>query len=80
MSEEKGIAAVDREMLAANIARVRERIATAAARAGRRPEEITLVAVSKTHPAAAVVAAWELGLREFGENRVEEANPKIAEV
>ena len=62
------------------LAQVRERIARAAQRAGRSVDEITLVAVSKGHPAEAVVAAWRLGVRDFGENRVEEAEPKIARV
>ncbi|NPA90038.1 MAG: YggS family pyridoxal phosphate-dependent enzyme [Chloroflexi bacterium] len=59
---------------------VRERIALAAARAHRSPQDITLVAVSKGHPPEAVVAAYHLGVRDFGENRVEEADPKIHRV
>ncbi len=66
--------------IAQRLAEVRERIARAAARAGRSPEEITLVAVSKGHPPEAVVEAYRLGLRDFGENRVEEAEVKIAAV
>jgi PLP dependent protein len=62
------------------IAAVRERIARAAARAGRRPEQVTLVAVSKTFPAEAVRAAFAAGLREFGENRVQEAEKKAEEL
>jgi hypothetical protein len=58
------------------IAAVQERIAAAARRAGRDPADVTLVAVTKTQPAEAVVAAWRAGLRVFGENRVEEAAPK----
>ncbi len=49
------------ECIADNLARMRERIAEAAIRAGRRPEEVTLVAVSKTHPAEAVAAALAAG-------------------
>jgi pyridoxal phosphate enzyme (YggS family) len=67
--------------IAANLARVRQRIMRAAERAGRRANEITLVAVSKTFPAEAVLAAYEAGLREFGENRVQEfeaKQPKLA--
>jgi pyridoxal phosphate enzyme (YggS family) len=67
--------------IAENLARVRERIARAAERAGRRADEITLVAVSKTFPAEAILAAYEAGLREFGENRVQEfesKQPKLA--
>lgn len=55
-----------------NLLRIRERIATAAQRAGRRSEEITLIGVSKTHPAEAIRAAYAAGLRDFGENRVQE--------
>ena len=59
-----------------NLERVRERIERAAARASRRPEEITIVAVSKTFPAEAIHAAYDLGLRHFGENRVQEFEGK----
>jgi pyridoxal phosphate enzyme (YggS family) len=59
-----------------NIQRVRESMARAAARAGRRVEEITLLAVSKTFPAEAIRAAFEVGLRHFGENRVQEWESK----
>ncbi len=52
--------------------RVQERIFLAAERAGRRAEEITLIGVSKTHPAEAIREAYEAGLRHFGENRVQE--------
>jgi pyridoxal phosphate enzyme (YggS family) len=60
-----------------NIAMLRERISSAARRAGRSPAEISLVAVTKTVPAEKIAEAWEAGLREFGENRVQEAEPKI---
>jgi pyridoxal phosphate enzyme (YggS family) len=55
-----------------NIAGVRERVAEAARRAGRRPEEIALMAVSKTHPPERIREAHAAGLRLFGENRVQE--------
>ena len=55
-----------------NIAAIRERIASAARRAGRRPEEIALMAVSKTHPPERIREAHAAGLRLFGENRVQE--------
>jgi pyridoxal phosphate enzyme (YggS family) len=55
-----------------NLQRVQERIATAAQRAGRPAEEITLIGVSKTHPASAIREAYDAGLRHFGENRVQE--------
>ena len=63
-----------------NLTEVRERIASAATRAGRSPDDITLVAVGKTQPAEAIVAAYHEGLRHFGENRVEEAKTKIPQV
>ncbi|MFQ6001942.1 MAG: YggS family pyridoxal phosphate-dependent enzyme [Anaerolineae bacterium] len=62
--------------IAANLERVRERMADAARRAGRNPEEITLVAVTKTIEPAIVKQAIALGLRDFGENRVQEAEWK----
>ncbi len=64
----------------ANLTRVRDRIAAAAQRGGRGPEEVTLVAVTKTHPARVVAAAYAAGLRDFGENRLEEASAKIPTV
>ena len=60
-----------------NLARVRDRIASAAATAGRLASGITLVAVSKTKPAEAVSAALAAGQRIFGENRVQEAAGKF---
>jgi len=61
-----------------NIARVREQIALAAQRAGRRPDEIALMAVTKTHPAAKIREAYQGGLQLFGENRVQEFAGKAA--
>lgn len=58
--------------IAENIARVRERIEAAARRAGRSPDEIRLMAVTKTHPAERIREAHRAGLRLFGENRVQE--------
>jgi PLP dependent protein len=55
-----------------NLLQVQERIFSAAQRAGRRGEEITLIGVSKTHPAEAIREAYAAGLRHFGENRVQE--------
>ncbi len=60
-----------------NIRAVRERIEKACAKAGRRPEEISLVAVSKTVPAERLREAVDAGLTLFGENRLQEAAPKI---
>jgi hypothetical protein len=65
-------------VIAKRVAAVRERIARAAARAGRRETDVLLVAISKTHPAEAVRAAFDAGVRDFGENRVQEAERKIA--
>jgi len=65
-------------VIAARVDSVRERIARAAARAGRSPDEITLVAVSKTHPPERIREAFAAGLRHFGENKVQEAEGKIA--
>jgi pyridoxal phosphate enzyme (YggS family) len=61
-----------------NLLRIQERIAAAAQRAGRRPEDITLIAVSKTHPAEAIRSSYEAGIRHFGENRVQEWEGKRA--
>jgi pyridoxal phosphate enzyme (YggS family) len=63
---------MSQDSLRENLFRVQERIAVAAHRAGRRPEEITLVGVSKMHPAEAIHEAYKAGLRHFGENRVQE--------
>jgi len=63
-----------------NLELVRERIEHAAARAGRRAEEITLVAITKTFPASVIREAYELGLRHFGENYVQEFETKAPEV
>lgn len=69
-----------RSELAENLAMVRERIDRAAARAGRRSEEITLVAVSKTHSARKIRDLYEAGVRHFAENRVQERESKLAQV
>lgn len=64
--------------IADNIMAVRERIASAAQRAGRSIDDITLVAVTKTHAPASVEAALAAGIQDCGENRVQEAEEKIA--
>jgi pyridoxal phosphate enzyme (YggS family) len=66
--------------IAENLARVRERIAEAAAKAGRAADEIALVAITKTHPAEKVRVAIEAGQTLFGESRVQEARAKIPEL
>ena len=63
-----------------NLARVRDRIARAAARAGRGTDEITLIAVSKTHSAEQIRELHEAGQRHFGENRVQEWESKRAQL
>lgn len=63
--------------LAENLADVRERITLAASRAGRHPDEITLIAVSKTHSAAKIQELYDAGVRHFGENRVQEWESKL---
>lgn len=65
-------------MIAENLAAVRARIETAAARAGRRPEEITLVAVTKEVDAERAAEAITAGVRDLGENRVQELQSKQA--
>lgn len=66
--------------IAENLAAVNARIAAAAGRAGRKPGEIKLVAVSKTHPAEVLREAIEAGVGVFGENKVQEAEGKIGEI
>src|SRR5438067_13233688 len=66
------------EAISANLATVCGRIEAAARAAGRPAEGVTLVAVSKTHPADSVRAALVAGQRVFGENRVQEAIVKFA--
>ena len=68
------------DTLGERLAAVRERITRAAERARRDPAEITLLAVTKVFPAAAIREAYELGLREFGENYVQELENKWPEV
>ncbi|HLI76533.1 MAG TPA: YggS family pyridoxal phosphate-dependent enzyme, partial [Acidobacteriaceae bacterium] len=64
--------------IAENLERVRSELAAACARAGRSPDEVKLMAVSKTHPVAAIREAYEAGQRLFGENRVQEVQGKAA--
>ncbi|HSN77599.1 MAG TPA: YggS family pyridoxal phosphate-dependent enzyme [Anaerolineae bacterium] len=65
--------------IAANLALVRQRMAAAARRVGRSPDEVVLLAVSKTHPAALIEQALAAGQRAFGENLVEEAWAKFGD-
>src|SRR5690242_5470617 len=59
-----------------NISRIQEEIRTAAKRSGRRPKEITLMAVSKTFSAPEISEAYQAGLRVFGESKVQEFSSK----
>ncbi len=68
------------ETLQEKLAVVRQRIAQAAERARRDPSDITLLAVTKVFPASAIREAYDLGLREFGENYVQEFENKAPEV
>ncbi len=68
------------ERLTERLDQIRGRLARAAERAGRPPESVRLLAVTKGFPAAVVREALALGLREFGENRVQEADAKISEL
>lgn len=66
--------------IASNVEQVQERIARAAARSDRRPEDVIVVAASKTFPTEAIRAAYDAGVRAFGENRVQEWEAKQAEL
>jgi PLP dependent protein len=63
--------------IAENLADVRQRVAVAARRSGRNPDDVTVIAVSKTFAADRVREAWQAGQRDFGENKVQEALQKI---
>jgi len=69
-----------RDELAANLAAVRARMAAAARAAGRSPDELTLVAITKTFPAEDVALLADLGVADVGENRAQEAAAKHAAV
>lgn len=69
-----------RAQLSASLAEVRQRIARACAAAGREPESVTLVAITKTYPASDVELLAGLGVTDVGENRDQEARPKAAQV
>src|SRR5216683_2256990 len=68
------------DSVAANLETVRQTIARSAERAGRDPHEVALVAVTKTFPVERIREALAVGLRTLGENRVQEALPKIEEI
>jgi len=68
------------DSVGANLATVRQNIARSAERAGRDPSEVVLVAVTKTFPVERIREALAVGLRILGENRLQEALPKIEEI
>jgi pyridoxal phosphate enzyme (YggS family) len=65
------------DIIAQNLRQLEEEISTAALRVGRKPEEITLIGVSKTQPVDAIAEAVRAGVRHIGENRVQEAAAKF---
>ena len=73
---------VDRaqDQLALRLRAIRDRITTAAKSCGRPPQEVTLIAISKTHPASDIKRVIEFGAVDIGENRVQEAEGKITEL
>ena len=66
--------------ISANLQAITARIVSAAESAGRDPEEITLIAVTKTFPVSDVKILYELGVRDFGENRDQEGSVKFSEL
>ena len=71
---------MDERLLFAKIANLRERVRLAAEKSQRTPGDIQILAVSKTHPAGAIRAAWRGGLDQFGESYLQEALAKITEL
>lgn len=67
-------------MIKENLDRVQENIRNACARAGRKEDEVTLIAVSKTKPVSMLEEAYALGVRDFGENKVQELVVKAAQL
>ena len=67
-------------MITENLKQVRKNIEMACARAGRDPEEVTLIAVSKTKPVSDLQEAYEADVRDFGENKVQELVDKYEEL
>ena len=65
-------------MIKENISEIRTRIAQACARSGRNTSEVTLIAVSKTKPVEMLLEAYDVGMREFGENKPQELRDKAA--
>jgi pyridoxal phosphate enzyme (YggS family) len=69
-----------RNTLSLRLQSVRRRIVEAARRVQRSPDDITLIAISKTHPTSVLKEALALGITDLGENRIQEAEPKIQEI
>ena len=67
-------------MIRENLNTVQENIRQACKRAGRPPEDVTLIAVSKTKPVEMILEAYEAGIRDFGENKVQELMDKIPQL
>jgi PLP dependent protein len=67
-------------LLAVRLADVRARVRAAAQKCGRQPDDVRLIAISKTHPASVIKQVCQLGATDFGENRVQEAEGKIVEI
>ena len=67
-----------KDQILSNLESVNEKISAAAQAAGRSPSEITLIAVTKTFPVSDLEILYELGVRNFGENRDQEAAPKVS--
>ena len=67
-----------KDQILSNLESVKEKISTAAQAAGKSPSEITLIAVTKTFPVSDLEILYELGVRNFGENRDQEAAPKVS--
>ncbi len=63
--------------IANNIERIKKRVEQACLKSGRNPEEVKIVAVSKTHPVEKIIEAYNCGIKTFGENRVQEAREKF---
>ncbi len=71
---------MNEDQLGARLASIRAQIEAATVRCGRLPQDVTLIAITKTHPASVVKRAIELGAADVGENRVQEAEQKITDV
>ena len=67
-------------MIKENLAKVHENIERACRKAGRNPEDVTLIAVSKTKPVSMLGEAYQAGSRQFGENKVQEIMDKYPQL